>query len=426
MEEQRRSRRDFLQNIIITLLSLSAVLLFARTQFYDQDFLQHFRSLTESPVSSGSSLSLPGTALTAPVRVAVTGSYGRYGSITLTTASEEFSPLGALLGEVLGSAQMYTACTQEDFLDALSHPSVYYDFLTPLPLSILGELVGAEGEDAVAARHLVVTSPGENRVLLYLWDHAQRFLCCTTVLSSQDLEAVIGGYEQGNAIFAFDAEEPYDKDASSLHPLSLFLPGAQPDLPVLCAESTVSGSDSLLSALGFNPHTKTRWTEGSGTEIIVDGDRTLRISTDGSLAYQSGGSGALSIESAGEIPTFREAVNGSGNLLKSLLPSGSGGELYLSGISCSAASTTLTFDYQYGGVPIRLSSGAPAATVTLSGRAVSSILFLPRQYVPAEETALLLPMRQALAIAAQTPGTELLIGYADYGEERVCPQWLCE
>ena len=166
MEEQRRSRRDFLQNIIITLLSLSAVLLFARTQFYDQDFLQHFRSLTEPPVSSGSSLSLPGTALTAPVRVAVTGSYGRYGSITLTTASEEFSPLGALLGEVLGSAQMYTACTQEDFLDALSHPSVYYDFLTPLPLSILGELVGAEGEDAVAARHLVVTSPGENRVLL--------------------------------------------------------------------------------------------------------------------------------------------------------------------------------------------------------------------------------------------------------------------
>ena len=158
----------------------------------------------------------------------------------------------------------------------------------------------------------------------------------------------------------------------------------------------------------------------------MDGDRTLRISTDGSLAYQSGGSGALSIESAGEIPTFREAVNGSGNLLKSLLPSGSGGELYLSGISCSAASTTLTFDYQYGGVPIRLSSGAPAATVTLSGRAVSSILFLPRQYVPAEETALLLPMRQALAIAAQTPGTELLIGYADYGEERVCPQWLCE
>ena len=41
-------------------------------------------------------------------------------------------------------------------------------------------------------------------------------------------------------------------------------------------------------------------------------------------------------------------------------------------------------------------------------------------------SALLLPLRQAMAVAAQVPDRELLICYADYGTERVEPQWLSE
>lgn len=426
MDAKQRSRRDFRQNIAITLLSFSAVLLLAQTQLYNRALeLPSFRDT--AAVSTPSSLE--DSSFTAPVRVAVSGSYGRYGSITLTTAtaSEEFSPLGSLLGEVLGSAQVYTACTQADLLSALSGPSVYYDFLTSLPLSILGGLVGVEGDDSIFARHLVVTGQEGDRVQLYLWDHGGRTLTCTTALSSSILDELIGRFELGNAMFAFDAQEDYAPYAQALCPLSLFLPETDPALPLLTASSPLTASDAILSALEFNPHTQTRWTEDGGTEVIVDGDRTLRIREDGSLSYRSGGSQALTIGHGGEeSPPLWDAVTKTHSLLNRLLPAESEAKLYLKSVSRSGNATSLTFDYQYNGVPIRFSSGTAAAKVTLSGNVVASLAFLPRQYHTAEETSLLLPFHQALAIASQTPGAELLIGYADPGEETVSPQWLCE
>lgn len=424
MDSKQRSRRDFWQNIAITLLSFSAVLLLAQTQLYNGAVeLPSFRDT--AAVSHPSTVE--DSVFTAPVRVAVSGSYGRYGSVTLTTAttSEEFSPLGSLLGEVLGSVQTYTACTQADLLSALSSPSVYYDFLTPLPLSVLGGLVGVEGEDSILARHLVVTSQESGRLQLYLWDDADRTLTCTTALSASILEELVGRFELGNAMFAFDADEDYAEYTQALAPLSLFLPETDPALPILTAANSLTVSDSLLSALEFNPHTQTRWTEGGGTEVIVDGDRTLRVRTDGTLSYRSGGSNALTIGHGGEeAPSLWDAVTETEALLSRLLSPGS--ELYLKSVSRSANTTSLTFDYHYNGVPIRFSSGDVAAKVTLSGSVVSSIALTFREYHAAEETALLLPLRQALAIAAGTPGAELLIGYADLGEETVLPQWLCE
>ena len=160
MNETRRSRRDFWQNIIITLLSLSAVVLFARTQLYDRTLPSYLQPFHESSTIVSSVISSQDAILTTPVRVAVSGPYGRYGSVTLTTSTtaEEFSPLGTLLGEAISSAQMYTPCQEQDFFTALSSPSVYYDFLHPLPLSILAGMVNTRGEEALQVRHLVITS----------------------------------------------------------------------------------------------------------------------------------------------------------------------------------------------------------------------------------------------------------------------------
>ena len=101
MDETRHIRRDFWQNILITLLSFSAVVLFARTQLYDRELPSYLRPLQESSVSS-SVVSPQDAILTSPVRVAVSGSYGRYGSVTLTTstASEEFSLEGGFSGKI--------------------------------------------------------------------------------------------------------------------------------------------------------------------------------------------------------------------------------------------------------------------------------------------------------------------------------------
>lgn len=110
------------------------------------------------------------------MRVAVTGVYDRYGAY-LTTDAEDFSDLGLLLKESLGSAGTLTPCRAEDFLSALSGTSVYYDFLSALPLSILSELVGGEEDGAVYVRQLVLSAESGS-VRLYTWDGEDTFLTC--------------------------------------------------------------------------------------------------------------------------------------------------------------------------------------------------------------------------------------------------------
>lgn len=99
--------RDFIQNITITLLTLSAVFLFSRTQFFQlgaaagSGYWQHLTA----PIGSGETDTALSDRLLAPVRLAVSGEYGRYGSVSLTTGGEEFTPVKTLLREVIGSAR---------------------------------------------------------------------------------------------------------------------------------------------------------------------------------------------------------------------------------------------------------------------------------------------------------------------------------
>lgn len=421
MEELRRDRRNLVQNILITLLSLSAVVLFAQTQLYNLSLTGG--SGEAAPAQSAA----PAAELAAPVRAAVTGDYGRCGFAALTTADAAFAdPLGRRLLEALGSARDYSPCTGADFLRALRGPSLYYDFLEPLPLSVLAALLGG-GEDVspredVSARRLLI-APQDGGAVLYLWDGGESCFRASTAVSADSLEQVIGRYELGDASFAMDGKGP----ERSLDPCSL-LPGQPPELPAFTLGTPLAGgTDWLLSALGFNPRSRTRHTESNGTELIMDGDRTLRIRPDDSVHYQSGDEPSLRVKAAGETPTAREAALGAGSLLSGLLSPVSGeARPWLQSLRRSGDVTVLRFGYQLEGVPVRFQDGGFAAEVTLTGSAVTALTLRFRQYEPAEESSLLLPLPQALAVAAAAdPGKELSIGYVERaGECRAC--WLSD
>ena len=178
-------------------------------------------------------------------------------------------------------------CSRGDFLRALRGPSLYYDFLEPLPLSVLAGLLGG-GEDVspredLSARRLLIV-PQEGGAVLYLWDGGENCFRASTAVSSDSLEQVISRYELGDASFAMDGGGL----ERELDPCSL-LPAQPPELPSFTlGDSLAGGTDWLLSALGFNPRSRTRHTESSGTELIIDGDRTLRIRLDNTIHYQSG------------------------------------------------------------------------------------------------------------------------------------------
>ncbi|WP_300756944.1 hypothetical protein [uncultured Oscillibacter sp.] len=412
MGEQRRDRRNLVQNLLITLLALSAAVLFTQTQLYNLNL-----TTSEAPPGPAQSAA-PAAELAAPVRTAVTGDYGRCGGLTCTTGDPVFAdPLGRRLLEALGSARDYAPCSRGDFLRALRGPSLYYDFLEPLPLSVLAGLLGG-GEDVspredLSARRLLIV-PQEGGAVLYLWDGGENCFRASTAVSSDSLEQVISRYELGDASFAMDGGGL----ERELDPCSL-LPAQPPELPSFTlGDPLAGGTDWLLSALGFNPRSRTRHTESSGTELIIDGDRTLRIRPDNTIHYQSGNEPILRVKAAGDLPTAREAALGAGSLLGSLLAPVSG-ELqpWLQSLRRSGDVTALRFGYQLKGVPVRFQDGGFAAEITLTGSAVTALSLRFRQYNAAEEPSLLLPLPQALAVAAASPGKELSIGYVERGGE---------
>ena len=412
MGEQRQDRRNLVQNILITLLALSAAVLFTQTQLYNLNL-----TTSEAPPGPAQSAA-PAAELAAPVRTAVTGDYGRCGDLTCTTGDPVFAdPLGRRLLEALGSARDYAPCSRGDFLRALRGPSLYYDFLEPLPLSVLAGLLGG-GEDVspredLSARRLLIV-PQEGGAVLYLWDGGESCFRASTAVSADSLEQVISRYELGDASFAMDGGGL----ERELDPCSL-LPAQPPQLPAFTlGDPLAGGTDWLLSALGFNPRSRTRHTESSGTELIIDGDRTLRIRPDNTIHYQSGNEPILRVKAAGDLPTAREAALGAGSLLGSLLAPVSG-ELqpWLQSLRRSGDVTALRFGYQLKGVPVRFQDGGFAAEITLTGSAVTALSLRFRQYNAAEEPSLLLPLPQALAVAAASPGKELSIGYVERGGE---------
>ena len=375
MGEQRQDRRNLVQNLLITLLALSAAVLFTQTQLYNLN-------LTTSEAPSGPAQSAaPAAELAAPVRTAVTGDYGRCGGLTCTTGDPVFAdPLGRRLLEALGSARDYAPCSRGDFLRALRGPSLYYDFLEPLPLSVLAGLLGG-GEDVspredLSARRLLIV-PQEGGAVLYLWDGGENCFRASTAVSADSLEQVISRYELGDASFAMDGGGL----ERELDPCSL-LPAQPPALPAFTlGDPLAGGTDWLLSALGFNPRSRTRHTESSGTELIIDGDRTLRIRPDNTIHYQSGNEPILRVKAAGDLPTAREAALGAGSLLGSLLAPVSG-ELqpWLQSLRRSGDVTALRFGYQLKGVPVRFQDGGFAAEITPTGSAVTALSLRFRQY----------------------------------------------
>ena len=195
---------------------------------------------------------------------------------------------------------------------------------------------------------------------------------------------------------------------------------------MLNSQSPVYDTDFLLSTLNFNPNTQNRYSDAAGTEVIRESGRILRIHADGTISYQSNGNeGDLSVKSVEETPTIQEAVTGVSELLSTLLSPGTGNAvLYLQDIQQKGTSTTLVFGYQINGIPVYSAQGRNAAEVTLSGKRISALNLRLRQYTVAEETSLLLPVRQAVAIASKKQGMELTIGYADSGNHPISTEWI--
>lgn len=405
-----------LQNCGLVLLSLSLLYLLMQVQPLSTQnvTLPHTTSGTTAQVS-----------LPTPVRIAINQTNQRGGLLQTTTDSDLFRESVFLLQESLSTASNGRAVEPEAALAALQEQGIALDFTALLPLPLLADWCSADlSADLTdrSARWLLLTGTETlSHARLYVLDADWRGSCYDTTLSRAVLLRQLEAQTLPQTLyFAYEQEE-----FSRLSPTTL-LSAETPVLPVLQASSPLTSlpTEELLSRLDFNAHTNARYTESSNMLVVREGERSLRISPEGSLLYQGDADTAYELfYFSASSPT--RAVQAALTLLQSISEtSETQASLYPVQVEATEDGWHICLQYQYGGTPILPVDGSFAAELTVQNECVTELYFHPRSYLSSKQDSPLLPLAQATAIAAESDARTLLPIYTDSGESGVSAAWL--
>ena len=414
MDKKKRLRRDRLQNFLILALSISAVYLFFLTGSLELELPTISLSpSTEQELTDSTALL---QELDFPATLVVSDGHSRLYR-QLSTSDSAFTSVEGLWEDLFREGFTSFTIPYTDFQSALSLPGIYVSFPNSVPLCILSERLGLPSTDETELQRLLLVTEGED-VRFYHSDGNHYHLSYTSLTASEVLATaeVIGG---SSCSFAFEQSEP------TLHPLTV-LPAELPQYPEFGATTATELSD-LLSFFGFNTHTTSRYVDSTGTEVIMESSRKLSIAPDGRLSYLGSTSYApngftLSTEPDPPLP---ELVDSTYRLLTQLCGD-TAPRFYLSDVNYnrSSGTCTLRFSRMAGGLPLLSGDGEAAAEFLIRDGIVVSCSYLCRSYTPSDTPALLLPLRQATAIATQYEGMELALSYVDNGGDSAAVSWL--
>lgn len=429
----KRKHTRLWQNLAILGLSLSALALLGQVASFELGLDGSLKSLTSqfndtiiAPSFSDPSRTVDLSVLSAPMNLVVTGEYGRYGGLLVSSDTAGVDQALSLLREALGSAYGGTQTSAELFRELVAQRGVCFDFLLPLPISVVSDRLQADFAPSGSARYCLIADTGEATASLFLWDGAGAVQQYDTAVDLSALSQVVSAFESNDARFAFEAGESY----AALDPYTL-VTNQRVQASVLHAATPAAAQsvDDLLSLLDFNPHTNSRYPLSNGTEVVVEYPRTLRVQTDGTVLYTGSAEPASSlyqVAAAGKSATQTEAALAALQLSETLL-SYSGidiSTLWCSGISAIDGGWRVTLDYQVNGIPVYFSDGESAVAVEITGTTITAFHCRFRQYTVQETTYPLLPLTQAVAMASAYEGGFLTVGYVDQGSDQLQPTWL--
>ena len=409
MDKKKRLRRDRLQNLVILVLSISAVYLFFVTGSLEME-LPEISLSSSTPEDAPISVSLL-QELDWPVTLVIRNDSGERRYRQLSTSESDFTSVEGLWEDLFRDGFNSLTIPYTKFESALSLPGIYVSFPSPIPLCILSERLGLPSTNETIVQHLLLVAEGGD-VYFYHSDGEFFFLSPTT-LNASDLISTVGMIGGNGCSFAFEQKD------SILHPLTV-LPDELPQYSQFSAVSAVQpmNTDRLLTFFGFNAHTTNRYVDFSGTEVIVESPRRLSISPTGHIAYLGSTSYAPEGFSLSEhpSPSLSELVDGAYHLLTQLCGDDDL-SFYLSEAEYhhSDGTCTLRFSRMVEGLPLLSGDGEAAAEFLIKDGVVLNFNFLQRSYSVSDTPSLLLPLRQANAIAGRYEGMEMALSYVDNG-----------
>ncbi|MDE7219049.1 MAG: hypothetical protein K2O45_05440 [Oscillospiraceae bacterium] len=421
---RKKRLRNAVQDLILILLTLSALFLLARLPLLRNIRLSSQVPALFSPEPSAGSQEeevLPG-AMFPSMDLMVTGDsqYGRYGRLCVDAGDASLQQISPQFREALGSASPAGPAEDEAFRSALEGPGLYLKLTAgPLPLEAVAAWLGERVSFDQSLEAMALTIGEADSAQLYLLDGQGGIFRYDTALPASAVQALCESYSPNGAYFSYETASGGGVDPYTV------LPAEQDAPPDLLAELPAGYSVyNLLTALGFNAHTLSRYTESGGAEVVEESPRTLRITPDGTVTLISRGGGVSPLyQASGQ--GLRETLAAAWRLASALTEGTGASPLHLQAVEGGDGGYTLRFRYQAAGFPIFFSDEADGLTVTYQSGGVTSFTYRCRSYTAQEEEpAALLPAGMAQAIAAAYPGSSLSIGYEDDGAGRLSAQWL--
>lgn len=420
---KKKRLRNLLQDLVLILLTASALFLLARMPMLRNIRLSaQMQTLFSPPAAGAVEESAPPAALYPSVSLMVTGDsmYGRCGRLCVAADDPELQSVTPLFQEALGSALPANESADEAFRQALDGPGLCLEFTGgPLPLEAVACWLGEEAGAELAVGFMALTAgEEEDAASLYLLDGEGRLLRYATALPASAVRSVCDRFTPNGACFS------YEREGLTLPPYTV-LTAETPVLPDVQAELPAGYSVfNLLTALDFNAHTLSRYRESGGAVVVEESPRTLRISPDGLVSFTSRWESDSPLYRASGTG-LREALSAAGRLTAALTEGTGASPLHLREVKAVENGYTLQFRYEVDGVPVSFSDRSDALSVTFQNGAVTAFTYRCRAYAPGEEApAAMLPAGMAQAIAASRPGSTLSVGYADDGSGLLPAQWL--
>lgn len=415
------------KNLLILLLSLSALYLLTKTPLVQDSGLLELASQPE-PTIAADHVTL--SAASRPARMAVCFGGERYAvQYDQDTVDQLFARLGPLLGEALTSAGQPRAISESQWKAYLADTSVYFDFSGYIALSALAGWLQQAGEcalDSTARRILLTAGAGDSVLLCYQDEDAGRFYACDTGLTQElHLLPAVEGFTGNGAQFAFEDDSLRDV----LSPYTLVLDTEEFSGAVYAAATPLTaGSDVswLLAALSYSGQNHTAVSDG---EAYLDGTDRLLVGSGGTVTYRAAQKGKYPVVTAGDSATVAEIIETARGMAESTIGAQCGAaQLYLVSAQETEDGWQVRFGYRLNGSTVWLLDEGWAAEFWVRDGYVTEFTLHFRSYTETADQQPLLPMDKAAAMLPSLTDEqlELVVQYRDQGGGTVVPKWVAE
>ena len=432
MARAPRKAVEWAKTALIVVLAASALFLAWRTGIFSDFFtsMPLAGSVAELFGGTGGAAEIGGVTIreaARPLCIVVTDADGLRFGARFDTAERNavYERTSSILGEALGSAAEPFEISEGEWRAALGGAGLYYEYVTPVKLSVLDAWLGSRMPDPARGIELlrVFVSFGGERSTLYYQEHGSgRFFCAYTASAAgkaQELEI----YSANGAVFAYEIGVLGAEKA----PYMLLMPGREH--PEVRAAAIGEGQrgwaaeealEMTLSALGLGDEASTKYLDSAGVLVCFGTHFNIRVHADGRVLYQrtdradAGAARRLGehelIEIAREIAADSVgAACGDAEVVFESIEAGDAEGVY-----------SVVFGYYIAGGRIYLSDDRPAVQVSFALWEADRIEMNYRSFTFTGERVGLMQQRQALAAA----GGEFMLCYADTGAEALRPFWV--